>query len=72
MGDFLDTPRATGELELSRYTASAVLAALIIIGLLIFPQRAERVPPAALEPGARGENEAAGRVRGRRPGNAQN
>ena len=67
VGDFLDKPRANGELELSRCTASAVLAALIIIGLLIFPQRAERVPPAALEPGARGENEAAGRVRGRWP-----
>lgn len=59
VGDFLDKPRANGGLELSRYTASAVLAALIIIGLLVFPQRAERVPAVAAGPGIRDENEAA-------------
>ena len=57
VGDLLDKPRANGGLELSRYTASAVLSALIIIGLLVFPQRAERVPAAAAGPGARGEYE---------------
>lgn len=46
VGDLLDKPRASGGLELSRYTASAVLAALIIMGLLVFKQRAERIPAA--------------------------
>jgi len=59
VGDFLDKPRANGGLELSRYTASAVLAVLIIVGLLIFPQRAERVPAAATAPDAQGEHEGA-------------
>ena len=59
VGDFLDKPRANGGLELSRYTASAVLLALIIIGLLVFPQRAERVPATAAGPGAQGPNEGA-------------
>ncbi|MDQ2769783.1 MAG: hypothetical protein M3Y54_04710 [Bacteroidota bacterium] len=58
VGDFLDKPRASGGLELSRYTASAVLAVLIIVGLLIFPQRAERVPTAVAEPDTRGERDA--------------
>lgn len=40
VGDFLDKPRASGGLELSRYTASAVLAAFILICLLITPQNA--------------------------------
>ena len=44
VGDLLDKPRASGGLELSRYTASAVLAALILVGLLVFRQRAERLP----------------------------
>ena len=59
VGDFLDKPRANGGLELSRYTASAVLAVLIIVGLLLFPQRAERVPTKAVEPGLPGENDVA-------------
>jgi hypothetical protein len=36
---------AHGGLALSRYTASAVLAAFIIGAMLILPQRAEEVPP---------------------------
>ena len=59
VGDLLDKPRANGGLELSRYTASAVLAALILVGLLVFPQRAERVPAPAAGPGTRSEDEVA-------------
>jgi uncharacterized membrane-anchored protein len=39
VGDFLDKPHANGGLALSRYTASAVLAAAIVALILIFPQR---------------------------------
>jgi uncharacterized membrane-anchored protein len=42
VGDFLDKPHDHGGLALSRYTASAVLIALIIAGILIFPQRAAK------------------------------
>ena len=42
MGDFLDKPLDHGGLNLSRYTASAVLVVLIIAGILIFPQRAAK------------------------------
>ena len=42
LGDLLDKPLASGGLALSRYTASAVIAALIIGAILVFPQRAER------------------------------
>jgi len=40
VGDFLDKPHAQGGLSLSRYSASAALAALIVGCILIFPQRA--------------------------------
>lgn len=40
VGDYLDKPRDHGGLELSRYTASAVLLAFIIGCILIFPNRA--------------------------------
>jgi len=40
VGDYLDKPIAQGGLELSRYSASAVLLALIVGLVLIFPQRA--------------------------------
>lgn len=43
IGDLLDKPHAQGGLELSRYTASAVLAAFIIVGVALLPQRAERL-----------------------------
>lgn len=39
VGDFLDKPVAKGGLELSRYTASATLIALIVAMVLIFKQR---------------------------------
>jgi uncharacterized membrane-anchored protein len=40
LGDFLDKPFAQGGLELSRYAASATLVALIVIGIVVLPQRA--------------------------------
>ncbi len=39
VGDFLDKPPAAGGLELSRYTATIVLLALITAAILIFPQK---------------------------------
>ena len=39
VGDFLDKPRDAGGLALSRFSASAALAAFIIACILIFPQR---------------------------------
>jgi uncharacterized membrane-anchored protein len=42
VGDFLDKPLDAGGLALSRYAASAVLLAFIIICIAIFPQRASR------------------------------
>lgn len=44
VGDFLDKPLKEGGLDLSRPIATAVLAALIIGGILLFPQRAGRHP----------------------------
>ena len=40
VGDFLDKPVAKGGLELSRYTASLVLLAAIVVLILLLPQRA--------------------------------
>lgn len=40
VGDFMDKPIADGGLALSRYTASAILAAIIVLLLIIVPQRA--------------------------------
>jgi uncharacterized membrane-anchored protein len=39
VGDFLDKPLAKGGLEMSRPIASAVLAAVIVILIVILPQR---------------------------------
>src|SRR5690349_6050269 len=39
VGDFLDKPRANGGLALDRFTASAVIAAFMIVCLLVFAQR---------------------------------
>jgi uncharacterized membrane-anchored protein len=39
VGDFLDKPRAQGGLELSRYTATLGLLAIIVALILIFPQK---------------------------------
>jgi uncharacterized membrane-anchored protein len=44
VGDFLDKPRAAGGLALDRFTASAVLAAFMILCLLLFAQRAASGP----------------------------
>jgi uncharacterized membrane-anchored protein len=44
VGDFLDKPLNHGGLALSRYTASAALAAVIVILISVFPQRAESKP----------------------------
>jgi uncharacterized membrane-anchored protein len=43
LGDFLDKPHASGGLEMSRYTATAVLAAFILACIVLLPQRAERI-----------------------------
>jgi uncharacterized membrane-anchored protein len=42
VGDFLDKPLAKGGLNLSRYSASATLTALVIACILVFEQRAGR------------------------------
>ncbi|HEU0218199.1 MAG TPA: hypothetical protein VFQ90_16190 [Stellaceae bacterium] len=47
VGDFLDKPVHDGGLALSRPLASAVIAALILLGLLVLPQRAGRHPAAS-------------------------
>lgn len=41
VGDLLDEPHESGGLALSRYTASAVLAVVIILGVILLPQKAE-------------------------------
>jgi len=43
VGDFPDKPLANGGLNLGRFAASAVLAALMA-GLLLLPQRAGKHP----------------------------
>lgn len=42
VGDFLDKPLAKGGLELSRYTASITIFVIILILIMIFPQRAAK------------------------------
>ncbi len=42
LGDFFDKPVANGGLAYSRYTASAVLTAVIIACVMFFPQRAAK------------------------------
>jgi len=44
VGDFLDKPVASGGLDLSRPIASAVMATVIILLIVILPQRAGRHP----------------------------
>jgi uncharacterized membrane-anchored protein len=46
VGDFLDKPIGKGGLELSRPVASAVIAIVIIVLIVILPQRAGRHPAA--------------------------
>jgi uncharacterized membrane-anchored protein len=50
LGDLLDKPQDRGGLEISRYMASGILAALIVALILIIPQRA------GVHPGAHEEN----------------
>ena len=47
IGDFLDKPLDDGGLALSRPLASGVLAVVILICVLLIPQRAGRHPAAA-------------------------
>ncbi len=47
LGDLLDKPHEHGGLEVSRYVASALLAAVIVALIVILPQRAGRHPGAA-------------------------
>jgi uncharacterized membrane-anchored protein len=42
VGDFLDKPHEDGGLELSRFVASAILLAFVVICLLVFPQKPAR------------------------------
>ncbi|MEP6668787.1 MAG: hypothetical protein ABJF10_06530 [Chthoniobacter sp.] len=42
VGDLLDKPHDHGGLALSRYSASAVLLVLMVVFILVFPQRAAR------------------------------
>jgi uncharacterized membrane-anchored protein len=42
VGDLLDKPVSKGGLELSRYSATAVLFSLIVVGILVLPQSAAR------------------------------
>lgn len=44
VGDFLDKPLDHGGLDLSRYTASLILIAIIVICIFIFPQKASEKP----------------------------
>lgn len=46
VGDFLDKPVANGGLNFSRPLASAVLAALIVLAVILLPQRAGTHPTA--------------------------
>jgi uncharacterized membrane-anchored protein len=46
VGDFFDKPIAQGGLNISRPLASAILAAIILICILVFPQRAGEHPRA--------------------------
>ena len=47
VGDFLDKPVASGGLAVSRLTASLLIAALMIVCILVFRQRAGRHPGSA-------------------------
>jgi len=44
LGDFLDKPISDGGLALGRFAASAVLAAVIVVLVLVIPQRAGQHP----------------------------
>ncbi|MBA3695602.1 MAG: hypothetical protein H0W85_02270 [Methylotenera sp.] len=42
VGDFLDKPIAKGGMELSRYTASISIFVIIVVLIMVFPQRAAK------------------------------
>ncbi len=44
VGDFLDKPLANGGLNVSRPLATAIIAAIIVVCVLVFPQRAGEHP----------------------------
>ena len=48
LGDLIDKPLEEGGLEFSRFKASAVLAAIIIACIVLFPQKAGKHPEAQL------------------------
>ena len=50
LGDWLDKPIASGGFAFSRYTASALLAAVIVTGLLLIKQKAISTQRVASEP----------------------
>lgn len=43
LGDLLDKPHAQGGMELSRYAASAAIAAVMLLTVFLVPQRPERL-----------------------------
>ena len=47
VGDFFDKPLDKGGLDVSRPLASAILAAIILACIFVFPQRAGQHPRAA-------------------------
>jgi uncharacterized membrane-anchored protein len=47
IGDLLDKPIANGGLNVSRFYASAILAVVIVVCILVLPQRAGKHPGAA-------------------------
>ena len=49
LGDLLDKPHDHGGLEISRYAASGILAAIIVALILILPQRAGVHPGAGAQ-----------------------
>jgi uncharacterized membrane-anchored protein len=50
IGDFLDKPLDHGGLNLSRPIASAVIAAIILVLIMVLPQRAGQHPVRAASP----------------------
>jgi uncharacterized membrane-anchored protein len=46
LGDFLDKPAAQGGLQISRLYASAILLAVIVVCVVLIPQRSARRDPA--------------------------
>ena len=48
LGDFLDKPRDDGGLDFSRPLATAIIGALIVVCILVFPQRAGSHPGKAV------------------------